>query len=241
MSRDAANRQGTRRASFTRRSGCHRVGNGPLMATTPAKRPGSFHARRSAIVPPLPQPARKTLRRMNVEASRGGRNAIGDTRLGRFDVVARLSPGISVAVPACWVDGSPRGDGHVISHAHQRHHVPQFALAAGGAVQPHDQRIRIARFVVDRCKRRKGFARDATSRGDWQRSLHQAIHENRQATWELKYLPRRVQYGSSDKWILGERIGAGSCDELAKVGTSAVTYGRLAIRKCHAALTGIAC
>ena len=40
-------------------AGSSAIGSGPLIATTPANRLGSFQATRRAIVPPLPWPTRK--------------------------------------------------------------------------------------------------------------------------------------------------------------------------------------
>ncbi len=48
-------------------------------------------------------------------------------------------------------DGNaPRRHGHVVPHAHQRHDPQQLPLVATRSVQPDQQRVRIARLVVQR-------------------------------------------------------------------------------------------
>ena len=61
------------------------------------------------------------------------------------------------AAASASVDAMPRGrDGHVVPHAHQRHDPLQLPLVAAAAVQPYDQRISIARLIVQRSKQNVG-------------------------------------------------------------------------------------
>ncbi len=89
---------------------------------------------------------------VNVESLAGDGDAIHDARVGRLDGVGRLPPAESPAV-ALVVASAAGGDGHVVSHAHQRHDLPQFLLITGGIVQPDEKRVRIPLLVMDGCER----------------------------------------------------------------------------------------
>lgn len=90
--------------------------------------------------------------RVDVEASLGGFDAIGDSRFGIFDHIAGLPPTMSAAAARVF-PRTLRCNGDEVSHANLRHDLPQFVFVAGMAVEPNEQRVGVACFVMDRGER----------------------------------------------------------------------------------------
>ncbi len=72
---------------------------------------------------------------VDIESLLRVRNAIGDSRFGAFDRIGCLRPVVTAVVLRAG-PRSARRDGDEISHAHQRHDLPELLFIAAVAVQP---------------------------------------------------------------------------------------------------------
>lgn len=86
---------------------------------------------------------------VDIESLLGNSDAIVDSILSGLDRALSLAPAEAAAGVFAFANAA-RSDGHKIPHADVRHRLPQLALVAGRTMEPDDERIRVARFVVDR-------------------------------------------------------------------------------------------
>ena len=95
---------------------------------------------------------------IDIEAAEGHLDRVENPLLGLLQVLLLVRPAVGGffcrrgdrPAPRDAIGDSPRRDGHVVPHAHQRHDPQQLPLVATRSVQPDHQRVGIARLVVHR-------------------------------------------------------------------------------------------